>query len=37
MLDRRRYPTIDPRQLSRLAAPLLQVLEAWNHPKEDKA
>lgn len=37
MLDRRRYPTIDPRQLSRLAAPLLQALEAWNHPKEDKA
>jgi DNA-binding transcriptional MerR regulator len=37
MIDRRRYPSLDPRQLSRLAAPLMQVLQAWNDPKEDKA
>ncbi len=30
MLDRRHYPTLDPRQLSRLAAPLLQALQSWN-------
>ncbi len=36
-IDRRLYPTLDPRQLSRLAAPLMQVLHSWNHPKEDEA
>lgn len=34
-IDRRLYPTLDPRQLSRLAAPIIQALQAWNPTKED--
>lgn len=35
-LDRRLYPTLDVRQLSRLAAPMVQALQAWNPSKEDQ-
>ncbi len=36
MLDRRHYPTLDPRQLSRLAAPMLQALQSWNQAVPSK-